>query len=1342
MEIVVERCGLRRVGLALLFLSCVILVERPGFAVQSVSLAWDPSSPETGVAGYNVYYGVASRVYTNIVTAGNATNATVSGLVEGQTYYFAATAYDSIGTESDFSNEVSYSVPGTPVSNAPPTIGLIGNQVIQQGSSTAVIPFTVGDPDSLISSLTLSGWSSYPQLVPAANIVFGGSGANRTVQVTPTANMWGGATISVAVTDNTGEIAVQTFFLTINSNVVTAPPTISVIANQTIQESSSTGPIPFTIADSDTALANLTLTRSSSDTQLVPLANVVLGGSGANRTVTVTPATGKFGGATITISVADNTGNTASRTFALTVTSNAPPTITTIANQTIQESSSTGPLPFTIADPDTALANLTVTRSSSDVQLVPLANVVLGGSGANRSVTVTPATGKFGVANITVTVADNLGKTAARTFALTVASNASPTISVIANQTIQESSSTGPLPFTIGDPDTALANLTVAMSSSDTQLVPLANVVLGGSGANRSVTVTPATGKFGGATITINVADNTGKTAAQSFVLTVASNAPPTITTIANQTIQENSSTGPLPFTIGDPDTALANLTVTRSSSDTQLVPLANVVLGGSGAYRTVTVTPATGKFGVANITLSVADNLGKTTARSFTLTVNSNIVTAPPVISVIANQTIQEDSTTGPVPFTVSDSDTPATSLTFSRWSSDPQLVPLANIVFGGSGANRTVQATPAADKFGVASITVIVADDYGNTASRTFALTVISNVVVKAKPVISAIADLSITKNTSTPDMPFVISDADTAVGNLTITVASSNPWLVPLSNIVIGGSGANRTCRVTPVADRTGVAAVTITVADDTGNTTSDFFFVTVVAPAPTANPSISDIPDQTIPVNSATADLPFVIGDADTALANLTVWVDSSDSALAPLSSIVLSGSGSNRVCKVTPVSDQTGSATIVVYVTDNTGNTASDAFELTVTNLPPKPLVLRTNGSGTITPNLAAQTVTFGKSYSVTAKPATGQVFAGWTGSIVSSSTTLKFLLTSNMVLQANFIPNPYVPVSGAYNGLFFEDEGIRPESAGFVTASLTSGGSYSGKLQIGNNKFSFSGKLNLQCQATNRIKRGTNYMTVTLQADQTGRLAGNVAFGSWRSSLEATRAVYNSKTRPAPFAGNYTLAMPGQPGVASLPAGHSFGTLRVSTAGSASFAGTLGDGTKVSQGVTLSQDAQWPFYASIYSGKGILIGAPVFADDAWSDFNGPVFWIKLPNASSRFYPAGFEQENYTLGSLYLAPKGTNSVVPVPELLVNFTGGNLPCNFTNVVAVGLASKITNLSTNKLGMKFSTGNGTYSGSVADPLTGKTFSFSGAVLQKRNAGYGLLSGTNQTSQVLVMP
>jgi hypothetical protein len=76
-------------------------------AISSVTLAWDRNL-ESDIAGYRIYYGVSSGAYTNVVDAGAALSATTLNLVEGVTYYFAVTAYDSVGLESDYSNEFTY----------------------------------------------------------------------------------------------------------------------------------------------------------------------------------------------------------------------------------------------------------------------------------------------------------------------------------------------------------------------------------------------------------------------------------------------------------------------------------------------------------------------------------------------------------------------------------------------------------------------------------------------------------------------------------------------------------------------------------------------------------------------------------------------------------------------------------------------------------------------------------------------------------------------------------------------------------------------------------------------------------------------------------------------------------------------------------------------------------------------------------------------------------------------------------------------------------------------------------------------------------------------------------
>src|SRR5207248_1202159 len=129
-----------------------------------------------------------------------------------------------------------------------------------------------------------------------------------------------------------------------------------------------------------------------------------------------------------------------------------------------------------------------------------------------------------------------------------------------------------------------------------------------------------------------------------------------------------------------------------------------NIVFGGSGASRTVTVTPAANQNGSATITVQVCDDgagqtpaLVKCSSDTFELTVTA--VNDPPTISNIADQIINEDSNTGALAFTVGDVETPAASLTLSSTSFPYTPLFRSNIVFGGSGASRTVTVTPAAN-------------------------------------------------------------------------------------------------------------------------------------------------------------------------------------------------------------------------------------------------------------------------------------------------------------------------------------------------------------------------------------------------------------------------------------------------------------------------------------------------------------------------------------------------------------------------------------------------------------------------------------------------------------------
>ena len=73
----------------------------------TVTLAWDASA-DPAVSGYRLYQGLVSRNYSIVYDAGNTNNVVVPGLLAGTIYFFAVTAYDTNGLESDFSTELVY----------------------------------------------------------------------------------------------------------------------------------------------------------------------------------------------------------------------------------------------------------------------------------------------------------------------------------------------------------------------------------------------------------------------------------------------------------------------------------------------------------------------------------------------------------------------------------------------------------------------------------------------------------------------------------------------------------------------------------------------------------------------------------------------------------------------------------------------------------------------------------------------------------------------------------------------------------------------------------------------------------------------------------------------------------------------------------------------------------------------------------------------------------------------------------------------------------------------------------------------------------------------------------
>jgi hypothetical protein len=413
---------------------------------------------------------------------------------------------------------------------------------------------------------------------------------------------------------------------------------------------------------------------------------------------------------------------------------------------------------------------------------------------------------------------------------------------------------------------------------------------------------------------------------------------PPTISNIADTSTNEDVFTGAIGFTVGDAETAVGSLTVSGTSSNTALVPNANIVFGGSGASRTVTITPAANQNGTATITVQVSDGTN-TASDTFVLTVNA--VNDAPSFAKGADQTVAEDAAAQSVAnwasgLSAGPADESGQTLSFlvtndnnGLFAAQPAIAP-----------DGTLTYTPAANQSGSATVTV-QARDNGGTANGGVDTSAPQTLTITITPVNDAPSaiDGSLSTNEDTP-----------ASGTLSATDVEGAPLIYsivisPTQGTLTSFDAVTGAFSYTPNANVNGSDSFTFTANDGKIDSNVATISITIwpINDAPTLDP-ISDqsvpesAPSQTVALSGISAGPQTVLGwasgfapgPADESGQTLLSYqiVSNSDAALFAAAPII----AADGTLTYTPKAGASGSATIGVVARDS-GGTANGGLDI-------------------------------------------------------------------------------------------------------------------------------------------------------------------------------------------------------------------------------------------------------------------------------------------------------------------------------------------------------------------------------------------------------------------------
>ena len=714
----------------------------------------------------------------------------------------------------------------------------------------------------------------------------------------------------------------------IEISALNSAPTISNIANQTINEDQRTDSLSFNVADEQSLPFQLVVTARSSNVDLVPDANIFLSGSEEDRNIVVEPLPDANGETLIILTVTDGELSSTAL-FQLTVLPvNDAPTLEPIDEIHFFENAGAWVFDYSVNDIDSSLDQIAVNLTSDNKILFPPGSIFSTGNGSTRSIHILPAIDQSGTALVTATASDGFDSTR-QTFRVNIAGeDDSPALSQMADITLPEDGSTV-VEFFIFDPDTPIDQLRVNLSSSNPDLISDGGLVLSGTSSVRALTIHPVEHQNGDAEITVTITDGTSVVESTFTLMVTPVNDPPMLSELAHQTMEEDSVLS-LNFQVGDLESEPGSLEVSVTSNNPALFPDSGLTLSGNTADRRVTLLPMADRFGQATITIRVSDG-DLEASTSFQVTVSG--VNDLPSISDIEPLILEEDGS-AQFEFRVSDLETANDQLEVGISSSNTALFPTFKIGLTQELDRYFVVLTPEPDQFGGGVITIHVSDGLGVLEKNVS----IEVEPIPDPPVISGNSEVRFNED-SEKLVQLVVSDVDTPDEELSISIRSDNPLLFSPDDLTfLNSDRASGSLVLKPLLNAFGTATVIVEVSDGELTTSKEISVSVLPVNDP---PFIQSTPNQFFSSGVGAVMVPLVIRDVEQDVEQLEVSVSiDSDEFVVP-GSMELQFIEGKWFIRMMPLAGKTGVTRIHVKASDGIDSSSIYfAANFNVGNVPP------------------------------------------------------------------------------------------------------------------------------------------------------------------------------------------------------------------------------------------------------------------------------------------------------------------------------------------------------------------------------------------------------------------